>query len=1116
MLINSDGFNYLNRIANTGVISCEPKELQAPQTQTSADSFVLSASNSRSYEQNISTKPDFAKSETRSADSVNKYISVLGGDISRVNTESEQKQIDSILEQHRDWPSVTFIYDASQAKHIKNPVLVGSFNPQTGAHDPEWNQGIGVAMLDDGKGGDLFAADGLYTASVKLDPGFNGEHQWGVKGDITNSKGETIAKNQWLIMTEDPPKFSIDMKEVAQNGTQTEFYSPATTHLMGVHKKGEDGISFKTWAPAVGSGSLSGATMNVDVYNEDGSELMKTIPMTKDLKTGNWSLELASGWKELEAKPYKYSMRDAAGEIVKAGKGDKKAEVSYSDPYARYVQGQQRGVERIFVDPVLGIETGWYNDSGSGGPNYQLNQNWGRFTVNDNLDADRVALVFHDENGNKLSKQQLLDRLGSPELIPYDKASAGQKRNADILKTWQLDVSGKVTNYKWTDGVSEDGSISMHKVGGDKVTGGWLTNINNFEKLEGLQYEFQVYKDGKLVGDKNNDGILQVAERKATPFNDPYNNTISARPGSERMSLIKESNFEFKHSDVPRKESDFKKYTIYEAHVGSFRTTKDNAVPTKFSDMVKYLSYVEDLGYNTVEIMPFNEFGGKRDWGYTPDFYFAGAEAYGFEMDRKEAVEKGIIRKDQDKDKDSVWVSGTDAVKVFVDEAHKRGLNVICDVVYNHTSGKTDGDNVLWQIDGDQNSFFKWPGGNHSETPWGTKPNYAEQGVKNFFSDNALQQIKEFGVDGIRFDFTQVLHNTGNSFEQREGMNTLRQINRTLAFFSPDGKPYTVAEDFTQNWLVAADLEDAQWQGDMEKRGMGFDGVWNGPVHHDLIGAIEGKKNMDGLMETLLSHKGVNAPEKAVVFSHSHDEVGNSGTWAIRAGAKSRDDAKVMENYPRAISRAAAAIIHTMPGVPMVFQGEEFLANNDFKHGATSTWGADYSWLDFRVTPDKLDQFKHIVSMPENERSGAVSSLSANDREMLKKYASASPEEKANMEQYSLKTGQAGVYRALNELRASSNAFNADAPMHKIYTHNDNKVMAYERTDGKDRFIVLTNMADRDYTNYKMDIPAGNWKEVFNSNAKEFGGSGLGNFGGECSGSAGINLPAGSTIVLKA
>lgn len=1111
MMINQRDISF---IKNTPVNMGATLKSQVTKDESSSvkDSFSSATKDSSAI-----YKPSTLLSSAVETNKQNKTLQILSqGDLSRVNTPEDQSAIKAIVEQHKDWPSVTFMYDASQAQFVKNPVLTGSFNAQTGEYDHEWNQGVGIPMLDNGDGFDEFKGDGIYTATVRLNPEHQGEFAWGVRGDVVNSKGVTVEQDKWLILTEEPQKFRLDSKEAAEKGTQTEFYSPATTHLMGVHRQGDDGISFRTWAPAAGIGDLAGATMNVDIYNSQGSEIEKTIPMEKDSKTGNWAVKLESGWSDLESKPYRYSMRDSDGKIMTAGKGDSKAPVTYSDPHARFLQGQQRGLERIFVDPVLGIETGWYNDSGSGGPNYQINENWGRFTVNDNMDADKVVLVMRDENGKQLTKEELLSRLGEPTLTPYDKATPAQKRNVDILTSWKLDVSGKVTQYKWSDNVTPEGEIGMHKAGGGNVTGGWVATLNNFEKLEGLEYEFQVYKDGKLVGDVNGDGKLSASERVATPFNEPYDNKISSRPGAERLSLIKESNYQFKHSDAPRKETDYKKYTIYEAHVGSFRTTKDNAIPTKFSDMSKYLSYVEELGYNTVEIMPFNEFGGKRDWGYTPDFYFAGAESYGFEMDRKEAVEKGVIRPDQDTDKESVWVNGTDAVKIFVDEAHKKGLNVICDVVYNHASGKTDGDNALWSIDGDKNSFFTWPDGTQNNTPWGTKPNYAAQGVKNFFSDNALQQIKEFGVDGIRFDFTQVLHNTGDAHQQIEGQNTLRQINRTLAFFSPDGKPYTVAEDFTQNWLVAADLEQGEWQGGIDKKGMGFDGVWSGPVHHDLIGAIEGKRSMDELMGTLLSHKGVSSPEKAVVFSHSHDEVGNSGTWAIRAGAKSRDDVKVMENYPRAISRSAAAIVHTMPGVPMVFQGEEFLANNDFKHGATSTWGADYSWLDFRVTPDKLDLFKQIPSMPSADRDKVLKTLTKEERGLLAKFNQSSEQDKLQLEEHSLKAGQANIYKALNSLRGQSDAFNADAPMKRVYTHNENKVMAYERTDGKDKYIVITNFAERDYNDYIMDgLPSGKLSEVFNSNAREFGGTGLGN-GGSVNTGQGITLPAGSTIILKA
>ena len=68
-------------------------------------------------------------------------------------------------------------------------------------------------------------------------------------------------------------------------------------------------------------------------------------------------------------------------------------------------------------------------------------------------------------------------------------------------------------------------------------------------------------------------------------------------------------------------------------------------------------------------------------------------------------------------------------------------------------------------------------------------------------------------------------------------MNTLRQINRSLRLIKPD--VYTVAEDFSGSWLVAADLDKSETQGSgqgsWEKKGMGFSGVWNDRFHDDLL-----------------------------------------------------------------------------------------------------------------------------------------------------------------------------------------------------------------------------------------------------------------------------------------
>lgn len=1002
--------------------------------------------------------------------------------------------------------TVTFVFDARRAPEVQDVELKGSFNPETGRFDPRWNGGKGVAMRDDGQGGDEVKGDKVYTAQVRLVADQPEEFHWGVVGDVVRN-GST-AKDQWLVMQEVPPSFRLDE-------SSTQGYAPVTTHLFGVHREGRDGVRFQTWSPEVGRGDLKDYRLYVDVSDSDGQT--RSLLMQKDEKTGVWTLRTENGWSELKGKAYQYAARKEDGTPLRTKDG---SPVVYSDPHARYLQGPQRGVERIFVDPVLGFETGWYDDSGKGGPNYADNPQWGRFTVDANEKSDNVRLVLKDENGRQMTKADLLARLGEPKLVPYDQARPEDKRDVDVLRNWKLDKTEPIVKYSWLDRVHEDGSIDMVRVDSPRAGTAWVTAVNNFPKLVGMRYEFQAFQDGKLVGDKSGDGVLQDGERKALPFNDPYSDVISARPGSARKSLVRESSYEFRFDSVPRKQDDFRKFVIYEAHVGSFMSSPDNAVPATFEDMIRNLDYLEALGVDSIETMPIQDFGGKRDWGYTPDFYYAGSDAYGFEMDRAQAVQLKLIEPDEQPGSDRVWISGTDALKLFVDESHKRGFNVFADVVYNHTSGKADGDDPLGRIDGDKRSFFQWWGKYESFTPWGAKPNYANQNVKDFFTDNAVQQVQEFGFDGIRFDFTQVLHNTGNTAEQIEGMNTLRQINRTLQFVKPGS--YTVAEDFSGNWLVAAGLDSSEWQGPegperVQKKGMGFQNVWNDRFHDDLLEMAQGHGNADRLLDGIQNHHGVSGWDRGVVYAHSHDEVGNTGNWIARGAAASKEDHAVRQPYPRSVQGTASAITLLGPGVPMIFQGEEFLANNDFKHGLTATWGADMRWLDFQVTPDRVDHFRWMGGLDRSQQEIERSRLSPDEQALFDRYAGMSPEQRADADHLANQAGQFRRVRDLIALRRTSSAFAATGGVWRHYSHNADRVTAFKRADSasKDEFLVVSNFADQDRPGYKVPLPEGEWREVFNTNARCYGGTNTGNGGGTVSNASGVYLPAGATVVLK-
>ena len=95
---------------------------------------------------------------------------------------------------------------------------------------------------------------------------------------------------------------------------------------------------------------------------------------------------------------------------------------------------------------------------------------------------------------------------------------------------------------------------------------------------------------------------------------------------------------------------------------------RDFTAAGNFQTLTDTLSYLQRLGVNAIEVMPFNEFEGNSSWGYNPDFYFAPDKAYGPE----------------------------NVVKKFIDECHKRGIAVIMDMVLNHSFGSSPMVQMYW------------------------------------------------------------------------------------------------------------------------------------------------------------------------------------------------------------------------------------------------------------------------------------------------------------------------------------------------------------------------------------------------------------------------------------
>ena len=339
---------------------------------------------------------------------------------------------------------------------------------------------------------------------------------------------------------------------------------------------------------------------------------------------------------------------------------------------------------------------------------------------------------------------------------------------------------------------------------------------------------------------------------------------------------------------------------IYELHIGTFNRSDDDQ-PGTFSDAVEKLDHLRRLGVNAIQIMPAMEFAGDVSWGYNPAHIFAIESAYG----------------------------GPDGFKEFVAAAHAAGFAVILDVVYNHF-GPSDLD--LWQFDGwaENNKggiyfYNDW----RSETPWGdTRPDYGREEVRRFIKDNALLWLEEYHLDGLRLDMTLYIRNVrGNEHDPNDsladGWGLMRWINDEVRRQFP-GR-ITIAEDLRTNAAITRD------------DGAGFGAQWCAefvhPVREVLLKHRDEERHMATLAHALRHHYNGD-PYERVIYTESHDEVANGKARIPHEIAPGDPDHWAAQKR----STLGAALMLTAPGIPMLFQGQEFLEGGWFRDTVPLDW----------------------------------------------------------------------------------------------------------------------------------------------------------------------------------
>ncbi len=414
-----------------------------------------------------------------------------------------------------------------------------------------------------------------------------------------------------------------------------------------------------------------------------------------------------------------------------------------------------------------------------------------------------------------------------------------------------------------------------------------------------------------LRGPKVGDQYKLVIRRNADLLwkTNPYAREVT---GSTGNAVIHDRDFDWTGDQFTM--PPWNELVVYEMHVGTFNDLPTPG-PGTFADVILKLPYLRDLGVNAVEIMPVLEFPMSYSWGYNPSHPFA--------------VETSL--------------GGPQGLQNFVKAAHQHGIAVIMDVVYNHFG---PGDLDLWRFDGwsepghDGGIYFY--GGDRARTPWGdTRPDYGRPEVRQFLRDNALQWLHKFRVDGLRFDATAYIRNIyGNNNDGwndiPDGWSLLQWLNNEVAASQP--WKITIAEDLRNNEWITQETGGG---------GAGFGSQWDAefvhPVRDALLAQNDSDRDMAAVRRAIENRNGADAFRR-VIYTESHDEDANghlripSEIWPGNAGSY----------FSRKRSTLGAALVFTAPGIPMIFQGQEFLEDEYFRDDDPLDWSKAQTYQGIR------------------------------------------------------------------------------------------------------------------------------------------------------------------------
>jgi 1,4-alpha-glucan branching enzyme len=418
-------------------------------------------------------------------------------------------------------------------------------------------------------------------------------------------------------------------------------------------------------------------------------------------------------------------------------------------------------------------------------------------------------------------------------------------------------------------------------------------------------------------------------------FNDPRAQQLTGfdlpdgfgLPGNDNKpeSVLVDPNFSMPAFTEPS----FNTMVIYEFHVGTFANT--------FNGAVQKLDYLKNLGVNAVEVLPITQnplfsdhVPADHDWGYDPVQLFAVKSKYGTPQEFKE----------------------------FVKQCHQRQLAVIVDVVYNHLVG----DNLLKEFGGFTTSeipggVFLY-GGDRANTGFGPRPDYGRPQVRQYINDNALLLLRDYGVDGLRFDDTIDMRTFGpGRTANTDGADLLREINSSYRNTVPkQPAKITIAEDLQSSADVTRQSGPV---------GLEFNSQWDDTmvnVMRDVVSKVNDSNRDLGAVKGVIEKKVGGDVFARVIYTENHDQVGHPpGQNRLPSLIDTTNHESI---FAKKRSTLAAAIMLTSPGIPMIFQGQEMLETRPF--GFKTPTDMDFSRADDPNFKGIVQMYRDLIALRRN------------------------------------------------------------------------------------------------------------------------------------------------------